>query len=169
MTRRQSTVWEQQRYECQQRVYWHPQPADDPGRYSATGQRPTLHHQRVDGVLPAKQMHSAKETYGAEEPPYGVSMASGGDERTPTVEQLAMITTLRKANSKMGAPGLDRFNARNRRPSAVRTRQRAHTDHASQTEARVVIPPTPRPCFLAPSVTTPLYKITVSQVLQQML
>jgi hypothetical protein len=39
--------------------------------------------------------------------------------------------------------------------------------HASQEAARVLIPPTPCPCPLVPSVTTPLYKATVSQALRQ--
>jgi hypothetical protein len=59
--------------------------------------------------------------------------------RTPTVEQLATITVLRNAKSKTGAPGWDRFSARSTRPSAARTRERAHTDHASQAEARGLV------------------------------
>jgi hypothetical protein len=39
-----------------------------------------LCHQRVDGVLAAKKVHPAKETYCAEDPPNGVSGAAGGDE-----------------------------------------------------------------------------------------
>src|SRR5215207_778307 len=34
--------------------------------------------------------------------------------------------------------------------------ERPASDHASQEAARVLNPPTPRPCSLAPSVTTPL-------------
>jgi hypothetical protein len=37
---------------------------------------------------------------------------------------------------------------------AVRARESAHTAHASQEAARRLIPPTPSPCSLAPSVTT---------------
>src|ERR687897_807779 len=36
------------------------------------------------------------------------------------------------------------------------------SDQASQEAARVLIPLTPRPCFLASSVTTPLYNTTIS-------
>src|SRR5829696_2417326 len=36
--------------------------------------------------------------------------------------------------------------------------ERPASDHASQAAARVLIPPTPRPCSLAPSVTTLLYR-----------
>src|SRR5687767_500282 len=39
------------------------------------------------------------------------------------------------------------------------------SDQASQEATRVLIPPTPRPCSLAPSVTIPLYSTTVSKVL----
>ena len=38
---------------------------------AAARERLALHHQRVDGVLAAKQVHSAEETHRAEEPPYG--------------------------------------------------------------------------------------------------
>src|SRR5215204_6507022 len=42
-----------------------------------------------------------------------------------------------------------------------------HIDHASHVVAvRRLTPPTPRPCSLAPSVTTPLYSTTVSQTLR---
>src|SRR5215203_2156642 len=79
-------------------------------------------------------------------------------KRTPTDEQLAIMTTLRNANSKAGATGWDLLSARKRRPSEIRIRERAHTDQASHAAARVPIPPIPRPRSLAPSVTTPLYK-----------
>src|SRR5215203_2717440 len=41
------------------------------------------------------------------------------------------------------------------------------SDQASQAAERVLIPPTRRPCSLAPSVTTLLYSTTVSQTLRQ--
>jgi hypothetical protein len=88
--------------------------------------------------------------------------------RTPTVEQLATITVLRNANSKTGVPECDRFSARNTRPSAVRTRERAHTVHASQAETSGLTLAPPRPCCsLAPSVTIPLYTTTVCRALRQ--
>src|SRR5215218_396716 len=43
----------------------------------------------------------------------------------------------------------------------------AHTDQASHAAERRLIPPLPRPCSLAPSVTTPLYSMTVSRALRQ--
>ena len=90
--------------------------------------------------------------------------------RTPTVEQLATIIVLRNANSKTGAPGCDRFSARNTRPSAVRTRERAHTDHASRAEASGLTLPPPHPCCsLAPCVTTLLYSTTILLTLRQAL
>src|SRR5918998_1912205 len=46
----------------------------------------------------------------------------------------------------------------------------AHSDQASQAAARSLIPPAPRPCFLAPSVRTlPLYSTIVSQALRKAL
>jgi hypothetical protein len=45
---------------------------------------------------------------------------------------------------------------------AVIAKESAHKAHASQ-EARLrLVPPTPRPCSLALSVTTPLYSTNVS-------
>src|SRR5215212_8117853 len=41
---------------------------------------------------------------------------------------------------------------------AVSAKENAHADHASQEEARPLILPTPRPSFLAPSVTIPVYR-----------
>ena len=46
-------------------------------------------------------------------------------------------------------------------------KESAHSDQAIRVVRRLV-PPTPLPCcFLAPSVTTPLYSTTVSQALRQ--
>ena len=40
---------------------------------------------------------------------------------------------------------------------------------AGQAAERALIPPIPRPCSLAPSLTTPLYSISVSQTLRRTL
>src|SRR5215217_15554 len=45
----------------------------------------------------------------------------------------------------------------------------AHVDQLSQEAARRLIPPTPRFCSIAPSVTTPLYSTDVSQALREAL
>jgi hypothetical protein len=42
----------------------------------------------------------------------------------------------------------------------------AHVDQANQAAVRVLIPPTPRPCSLAPSVTTSVYSTTLSEALR---
>src|SRR5918997_3231828 len=42
-----------------------------------------------------------------------------------------------------------------------------HSDQAIQAAVRRLIPPTPRPCFLALSITIPLYSTTVFQALRQ--
>src|SRR5918997_4693464 len=52
-----------------------------------------------------------------------------------------------------------------RRLKAVSPKESAASDHASQEAVRLLIPPTPCPCPLAPSVTTPLYRTIVSQAL----
>jgi hypothetical protein len=51
----------------------------------------------------------------------------------------------------------------------VSARESAHSDQANQAAVRRLIPPIPRLCFLAPSVTTLLYSTTVSQALRQTL
>src|SRR5918995_637129 len=45
----------------------------------------------------------------------------------------------------------------------------AHSDQASHAATRALILPSPRSCSLAPSVTAPLYKITVSRSLRKAL
>src|SRR5215204_1263340 len=82
---------------------------------------------------------------------------------------LTSITTsaLPSHHSKMWVPGWERIRARRRRLSAVSVMVSAHSDQASQEAARGVIPPIPRPCPFAPSVTTPLYSTIVSQALRQ--
>jgi hypothetical protein len=52
---------------------------------------------------------------------------------------------------------------------AVSVKEKAHADHASQMVARLLIWPTPRPCALAPSVTTLLYRTSISKALRQRL
>jgi hypothetical protein len=51
----------------------------------------------------------------------------------------------------------------------VSARESAHSDQANLAAVRRLIPPIPRLCFLAPSVTTLLFSTTVSQVLRQTL
>src|SRR5215210_9119080 len=42
----------------------------------------------------------------------------------------------------------------------------AASDHASHAAARALVPPEPESCSIVPSVTTPLYRKTVSQTLR---
>src|SRR5919112_3031618 len=53
------------------------------------------------------------------------------------------------------------------RPATASATHSRHSDQASHAARRVLISPTPRPCSLAPSVTTPLYNTTVCQALRQ--
>jgi hypothetical protein len=55
------------------------------------------------------------------------------------------------------------------RPSPANVTESAQIDQASQTAARALIPPTARLCCLTPSVTTPLYRTTVSKALRSAL
>src|ERR687898_2951198 len=55
------------------------------------------------------------------------------------------------------------------RASVMSTTHTAHSDQANHAAVRRLILPFPRPCSLAPSVTTPLYSTTVSQALRQTL
>src|SRR5687768_12153539 len=61
------------------------------------------------------------------------------------------------------------MSAIRKKQRVVRARESAHTAQASHTAVRRFIPPTLRPCSLAPCVTTPLYSTTVSQALRQTL
>src|SRR5215204_5480289 len=64
----------------------------------------------------------------------------------------------------MGTSGLEEFKTRRRRLSAVNAREVAHMDQANNAAIRRLIPPAPRPCWLALSVTTPLYSTKYLQV-----
>jgi hypothetical protein len=55
----------------------------------------------------------------------------------------------------------------NANPPTSSATDSAISDHAIHVAARVPIPPIPRFCSLAPSVTTPLYSTAVSQTLRQ--
>src|SRR5919107_3458072 len=54
-----------------------------------------------------------------------------------------------------------------RRANAMSARHAAHSDQASRVAVRPPTPPTPRSCFLAASVTVPLYRDSVSYTLRQ--
>src|SRR5215208_5546495 len=61
--------------------------------------------------------------------------------RTPTADQATTITVPWNASSQVGPAGGERLSARNRSPSAARARERAHTDHASNTATLRLITP----------------------------
>src|ERR671910_300214 len=86
----------------------------------------------------------------------------------PTVTS---ITTSAFPSQKlgMGAFGYRRFRTRRTRLSDVSVTVTAHSDQANQAAVRRLIPPIPRACSFAHSVTTPLYSTTVSKALRQTL
>jgi hypothetical protein len=51
----------------------------------------------------------------------------------------------------------------------VSVKESALNDQAIQATVRRLIPPISRPCSLAPSATTPLYRTTVSEALRRSL
>src|ERR687889_791145 len=53
------------------------------------------------------------------------------------------------------------------RASAISAKHATHSDQASRVAERALIPPTPRSCSLAASVTVPLYRASVSYTLRQ--
>ena len=59
----------------------------------------------------------------------------------PTVEKPTVIRVFGAQNSQMGTPGWERFRARRRRLRAVRAKERAHIDQASQEAVRLLIIP----------------------------
>src|SRR5215208_6634502 len=95
---------------------------------------------------------------------------SGRQDATmaPTVTS---ITTSAFPRQKvgMGAVGYRRFRTRRTRLSDVSVTEIVHSDQATQAAARRLIPPTPRCRCVASTVTTPLYRTTVSQALRQTL
>src|SRR5829696_9159435 len=76
------------------------------------------------------------------------------------------MTTPQIESRFIGPGGVCKASTTAKAASATHT---AHSDHASQAAVRRLIPPTPRPCSLAPCVTTPLYRAAVSQTLRQAL
>ena len=72
---------------------------------------------------------------------------------------IVLETTPRRKVKSRGPVPVSTVNATTQ---VTKTTVRAHSDQASQEAARKLIPPMPRPYSLAPSVTTPLYSITVS-------
>src|ERR687889_632715 len=54
-----------------------------------------------------------------------------------------------------------------KRASAMSAKHATHSDQASRVAVRALIPPTPRSCSLALSVTVPLYGASVSCTLRQ--
>src|SRR5215210_1051770 len=52
-------------------------------------------------------------------------------------------------------------------PRTTSAKLTAHNDQASQAAPRLLIPPIPLPCSLAPSIITLLYSTTVSLALRQ--
>src|SRR5919199_4711921 len=64
-----------------------------------------------------------------------------------------------------GVCGWDAFRTSSIRLIAVSAKESAHIDQASHAAARRLIPPTPRPCALVPSVMKHLYRTTSSQAL----
>src|SRR5215218_86275 len=68
-----------------------------------------------------------------------------------------------------GTRGTSAVRKSSKRASATSAAHTAHSDQANHAAVRWLIQVTPRPCCLAPSVTTPLYNTTVSQPLRQTL
>src|SRR5919107_5651831 len=92
--------------------------------------------------------------------------------RAPTTEN----DTVRVARVSIDGPQAMKISARVRPLrrariglAAASATPSAHSDQANHAAVRRLIPPTPRRCSLAPSVTTPLYNTTVCQALRQTL
>src|SRR5215212_2413087 len=87
-------------------------------------------------------------------PTSGKTRKSPPPKRAPTVPQVL-------EGRVSGAP--DKNKRVSATPATNMVRERPASDQASQEEARELIPPPPRSCSVSPSVTTPLYRTTVSQ------
>jgi hypothetical protein len=78
------------------------------------------------------------------------------------------LPTLRSAPQPRGTCA-DRASKQSRTLAPYMAPLRPASDHASHAEVLVLTLAPPRPCSLLPTVTTPLYKTTVSQALRQTL
>ena len=97
------------------------------------------------------------------------AMMAPTTEKGSSVTRLA-ITLPSSVSPPNGRSGTVELAARdNANPPRSSARDSATSDQASQAAARVLVPPTPLPCSFVPSVTTPLYRATVSQALRQAL
>jgi hypothetical protein len=90
-------------------------------------------------------------------PTRGKARKGTNTNRPPTVPQVL-------EGRVSGAPDKDKRVIA--KPATNMDRERPASAYASQVAARVPIPPNPRSCSLAPSVTTPLYRRTVSHSLR---
>src|SRR5215212_9844788 len=78
------------------------------------------------------------------------------------------LPTLRSAPQPLGTCA-DRARKQSATLATNMAAVRLASDHASHAEARVLTLAPPRLCSLVPTVTTPLYKTSVSQALRQTL
>src|SRR5215210_1917922 len=87
--------------------------------------------------------------------------------KAPTVGNVKANKEMRTGKLELNPGWLEKVRKPSTPLNAAKGKESAHTDHASQAAVRRLIPPTPRSCSLAPSVTTPLYRTIVSQALRQ--
>jgi hypothetical protein len=87
----------------------------------------------------------------------------------PTVGYANNATAMYKLEIGPSLVGTDELKKSSNSADAKRTTQSAHTDQAIHAAVRWLIPPIPRLCCLARSVTTPHYSTTVSQALRSAL
>src|SRR5215218_2313975 len=93
----------------------------------------------------------------------------------PTTEKVSNVAKLRTTLPSSASPpygnstAVDLVVRAKVIPPRRSATESATSDQASQEAARVLIPPTPCSCSLAPSVTTPLYSTTLSKALRQSL
>src|SRR5215208_834228 len=90
--------------------------------------------------------------------------------RAPTTEndtvQAARVTIVGPQAIKI-SPRVRPLRRARIRLATASARHSAHSDQASHAATRALILPSPPSCSLAPSVTTSLYRITVSQPLRR--
>ncbi len=85
--------------------------------------------------------------------------------RPPT--RAAGTSAKRKEGNSRGA--VCRLRAKSTKAQQIRVSVRTHRVQANQAAVRRRFPPSPRPCSLVPSVTTPLYRKIVSGALRHSL
>jgi hypothetical protein len=148
-----------------------PRPRSEPRRRLAEAPRTPTADEPIFSVAPARPLKPTARPMAQKSQPM---VLRGCREATmaPTTEKVRTMAKERTTVSASptlpyGSPGgVDPIVRASATPPPRSATESTTSDQASQAAERVLVPPTPRPCSFALSVTTPLYSTTVSQALR---